>query len=110
MRPPSTMPESGEFLARYAGRVRSGWMHCKCLDTERVTSLSDGHDYSRSTFDAWIPVPTENHRLVTTGALEELISTAIRFGACSESDVLKFEQMLNRARTKVGLLAGGPDR
>lgn len=56
------------------------------------------------------PIPTENHRLVTTGALEELISAAIRFGACSDSEMLRFEQVLNRARAKVGLLAGGPDR
>jgi len=56
------------------------------------------------------PIPTENHRLVTTGALEELISAAIRFGSCSDSELPKFEQMLNKARTKVGLLAGGPDR
>jgi hypothetical protein len=101
--PIETMPKEGEFWARHVGIRRSKWVHCVHLDDLWVTSLVGGDIYGRAAFDAWLPIPTANHRLVTVEDLEELVRLTITAERSLSYDP-ELMRALDTARTKVGLL------
>ena len=110
MNPIDTMPTEGEFLARYA--FSKEWTHVTAVSKYVVPGRTKEAypTMERNLFDAWFPIPTANHRLVTVEDLAELYQAAYSLGDADaalslqdKNSVRESLQAASAARAKVGL-------
>jgi hypothetical protein len=101
--PIDTMPTGGEFFARR--RDHDGaWFHVWWdSSTPGFRHKGDGKFVTRDMFDAWLPIPTSNHRLVTVEDLIDIMNASLSYA----SDPLDTDgskgRRLHAACAKVGL-------